>query len=170
MKTLNSRGQIFSTDLILASIVFMFILVLSITYSAEVANRVSLLEEDNARNLAASNAANALLFSGGSPANWQNLEDLNNVSSIGLARTRNELSPGKIAHLVDLNAGNYEGVRHLLGLSKYGIAISILRLQNSQSLAEFGIQPGNGKKVSAVNRIALYNGEEVLVRLKVFEE
>jgi len=169
-KTLNSKGQIFSTDFILACIVFLFILVLSITYSTEVANRITFLEEDNARNIAALNAANALIISPGNPGNWENLNGLNAVSSIGIAATPNEIHSGKLQKLVDLNTDNYGKVRNLLGLSKYDIAISVLRLQNRQSVAEFGQQPNSEHKVSAVNRIGFYNGEEVIVRLKVFEE
>lgn len=165
---LNGKGQIFSTDLMFASIVFLFILILSITYSSEVANRIVFLEADYARDNSALNAANALLLPKGNPGNWENLPDLNNVSAIGIARTRNEIHEKKLQRLVDLNANNYNGVKELLGLQKYDFKISVLRLQNRQSLAEFGLEPGSEDEVSAVNRIAYYNGEEVIVRLKVF--
>jgi len=70
LKTLNKKGQIFSTDLMMASAVFMFILVMSIVYSTQLANRIDQIEEDNERLSAALHAANALVLSQGSPANW----------------------------------------------------------------------------------------------------
>jgi len=169
-KLLGKRGQIFSTDLIVSSIVFLFILTLSLIYSTEVSNRIYLLEADNARNLAAFSAANSLLLSSGSPANWENMPDLNYVSSIGLAKAGNEIHPAKLRKLMDLNAGNYNGVRELLGLAKYNLRISVLALQSRESLAEFGFQPAGGKSASAANRIAFYNGKEVIMRLEVFEK
>lgn len=170
MKALNRRGQIFTTDLILASVVFLFILTLSIVYSTQAANRVELMEEDKARATAAMSAANSLLLSSGKPANWQNLGDLNNVSSIGIVKSKNEIDSAKLQHLLDLNESNYEGVRDLLGVGKYGLSISVLRLSDQISVGEFGLDPESDDKVTAVNRIALHDGNAVVVRLKVFEE
>ena len=166
---LNRRGQIFTVDLILASVVFLMILTLSITYSMEIANRINLLEEESARQDAARNAANALLFSTGSPANWQNLDNLSGVSSLGLADTMNVIDAEKLRHLLDLNAGYYNEIRSLLGVGKYGLRISVLDLQSKQSLADFGLEPADDEKVTSVNRIASYNGAEVIVQVRVFE-
>jgi hypothetical protein len=169
LKTLNGRGQIFSTDLMMAAVVFLFILTMSIIYSGEVANRVYFLEENQARDQAALRAADAIVLSSGNPANWETLSSLDSASSLGIAQSRNVLDEGKLLALLDLNAGNYSRIKDLLGASRYGLGISVLRLQNKQSLAEFGMQPGSEKNVSVVSRIALYQGEEVIVRVKVFE-
>lgn len=150
--------------------VFLFILTLSLIYSIEASNRIYLLEKGNARNLAAFSAANALLLSPGYPANWESLPDLNGVSSIGLAMAGNQISPSKLSKLVDLNKSNYSAAKDILGLAKYGASVSILSLQGRHSIAEFGLQPPGGKPASAASRIALYKGEEVILRLKVFEK
>jgi len=168
-KAINQKGQIFSTDLMMASIVFLFILVLAVTYSNTVANRVSLFESDAERQTSAAIAANALVYSTGSPSSWENLSGLENVSSLGLVSSKNMIDRQKLQRLVDLNATNYDDVRALIGLSKYNVKISILRLQNKQSIEEWGMNPGLQDTVTAVNRIAFYNGENVIVRLKVFE-
>ncbi len=166
---LNRRGQIFSTDMMMAAVVFLFILTLSIVYSSEVANRVYFMEEGNARDQTVLQAADALVLSAGSPANWETLSDLNTASSLGLVKSRNVLDAGKLQAILNLNAGNYGRIKELLGASRYDLGVSVLRLQNKQRLAEFGLQPSSENKVSAVSRIALYNGEEVIVRVKVFE-
>jgi len=63
------KGQIFSADLMLAGIVFLFILSLTIVYSNETANRVALAEKGNARDLAAITTGQALVYSRGT-MNW----------------------------------------------------------------------------------------------------
>lgn len=169
MKTLNSKGQIFTVDFIFAATVFLFILTLSIIYSTEIDNRIGLLESENSRQISAQNAANALVLGTGSPGNWQEHGDLNSVSGIGLAESMNIIQAEKLNRLVDFNAGYYDEVRVLLGLAKYDLRVSVLRLQNKESVAEFGLEPIEVSDVTAVNRIAHYNGENVIVRVKVFE-
>ena len=154
----------------LAGIVFLFILSLTIVYSNETANRVALAEKGNARDLAAITTGQALVYSRGEPAYWETLPDLNNVSSLGLSRGGwNELSAEKFQRLSDLNSTHYIEIKDLLGLSRYGLKISVLDLQTKQSIAEFGLEPSEGDEVSAVNRIAFYNGTDILLRVKVFE-
>jgi len=170
LKIPNSKGQMFSTDFILASIAFLFILTMATISSTEIASRIELIEEGQARDNAAMQAANALLLGEGSPANWENLADLNTVSSLGIARNRNYVDAAKLQRLVDLNSDNYLGVRQLLGLQGYGLKVSVLNMQSNQSLAEFGLEPVGEEKTSAVNRIASYNGTDVIVRVKVFKE
>ena len=169
MRTLNSKGQIFSTDFILASIVFLFILTMTIIYSTDVSNHTYLLEKERSRQLSSLAVANALLYSGGNPANWETFPDLNNVSGIGIVSNRNEIQEEKLQQLVDLNAGNYSKAKELLGASAYGLRVSVLRLQDKQSLAEFGLEPGSEESTTAINRIAFYDGQEVILRVKVFE-
>ncbi|MFH1390953.1 MAG: hypothetical protein ABIH20_01440 [Candidatus Diapherotrites archaeon] len=165
----STKGQIFSVDMILAAIVFLFIITSTIVFSNEINNNVILAEKDNLRKETAITAASALVYSSGSPANWENLADLNNVSSIGIAKTRNFLDSEKVSKLVDLNQTNYSAVKYLLGVSKYGLKISVLNLQDKSVLAEFGLEPESDDSVSAVNRFAYYNGQDVLIRVKVFE-
>jgi len=166
---LNEKGQIFSVDMIVASVVFLFILTLIIVFSGDISNRVSLVQEHNLREEAALHAASSLVYSPGSPANWENVSDLNNVSSIGIAETRNLIDSDKLARLVDLNQTNYVGVKDLLGLSKYDLKIDLIRMQNSQVISEFGLNPDVNKSVTTANRFAYYNNENVILRVKVFE-
>ena len=155
----------------LAGIVFLFILSLTIVYSNETANRVALAEKGNARDLAAITTGQALVYSRGEPAYWETLPGLDGVSSLGLSRAgHNELGAEKFQRLSDLNGTHYPEIKDLLGLSRYGLKISVLDLQTKQSLAEFGLEPPETADVSTVNRIAIYNGSNVILRVKVFEE
>lgn len=169
-KKINSKGQLFSVDLLVASVIFLAIITITIFYSSYITERSLLTESETERDLAAINTANNLVYSQGNPANWENLTDLNNVYSIGLSKTRNELDFKKTQRLVDLNQTNYDYIRDLLGVSKFGLNISILKLQDKSILEEFGLEPGVDAKVSSVNRFVIYNGENVILRVRVFKE
>jgi len=166
----NDKGQIFSSDLMIAGIIFLLILTLSLVYSNDVANKISILEQDNLREQAVQNAANALVYSPGKPANWQNFSDLSGIFAIGIADSRNVIDPTKINQLVILSQTDYDQIKDLLGLSKYGLKVSIIDLLNNQVFFEFGVEPGSNQSVSAVNRFALLDGQDVIVRVKVFEK
>ncbi len=165
---MNSKGQIFSIDMILAGVVFLLILTLIATYSNHTANRVDIIESDNERDETANLVSNSLIYSQGNPLNWEN-KTITGISSIGIIKERNVIDKQKLQQLVDLNTGNYEEVKDLLGASKYGLKIELEALQNGQMIAEFGIDPSTEEKVSSANRFAFYDGEEVLLRVKVFE-
>jgi len=169
LKTLNNKAQIFSVDLIVASIVFLFILVLSHTYSTEISNRIYFMEQESQRINSAQDAVNSLLYSSGYPANWHNLSSPLGISSLGIVKTRNIIDAEKISRLEDFNSSYYDEVRSLLGVGKYGLRISLIDMDTKNSLAEFGLEPSSTDKVSSVNRIAFYEGSEVLLRVKVFE-
>ncbi len=170
MKQVKAKGQVFSIDLLFASTVFLFILVISITYSLQTANNIELIEKDNERQNTVILVTNSLLLNQGNPINWENLNDLNTVTSIGLINSRNEISVKKINKLIDLNSTNYETIKDLLGASKYDLKIELLDLETKQAIREFGLNPSDvNKSVSVVNRIALFEGNEVIVRVKVFK-
>ena len=57
----NTRGQIFSTDLIIAGAVFLLIATMTILYSNQMAQNISATETANAREQAAIAAANSLV-------------------------------------------------------------------------------------------------------------
>ncbi|MBI2598471.1 MAG: hypothetical protein HYW50_04715 [Candidatus Diapherotrites archaeon] len=171
MKTrkLNQCGQIFSTDLLIASSAFLLILSFSIVYSNSVAQNIFLLEKSNEREQVAQTTANALLNSPGFPANWQNLPDLTSVFALGISGSRNIIDNAKLQKIAQFSQTDYEKVIDLLGAGKYGLKVLVLRLQNNQTISEFGADQLSEQSVSTVNRLALLEGEEVIVRVKVFE-
>lgn len=169
MKTPDSRGQFFSVDLMVSALIFLFIIILTMTVSGEFSGKILLKQQDNERDEAAIRAGNALVYSPGEPANWQNQAGITGVSAIGLADSKNRLDNAKVQRLADLNQGYYNEVRDLLGANKFGVQITILTLEGVKR-KEFGLKPAANKRVSAVNRIAILNNENVLVRVRVFEQ
>ena len=170
MKLTIHKGQIFSMDFMIAMLVFLFMLAVTLSYSGEISNRIALIEKDSARFTYAQHAANAVMFSSGYPADWENLSDLTTVTSFGLAENRNIISPAKVQRMADLNQSFYAGIKDLLGLSKYDLKIEIIKLDTGVKLKEFGTNPGSEDIVTSINRFGDYNGVTVNVRVKVFEQ
>ena len=169
MNLKKQKGQLFSLDLIVASITFLMIILLTMITFNQINQTILFAEEENNRNEASFNAAKQLLATPGSPANWENLTDLNNVFSIGIVNTKNEIDFKKMEKLSDLNSTNYTAAKKLLGAAKYGLKIDIIKLQDKSVLAEFGLEPDVNASVSSVNRFGIYNGADVILRVKVFD-
>jgi len=167
LKTLNRKGQIFTVDLIMAATIFLFVLTLTIIYSNQVANRAGYWDETNEREHSALLASRALVLSPGEPSNWEHLS-IEDMNSIGLAGSRNVIDSRKLQRFADLNESSYEETKALFGLSKYDVRVTVTDL-NRQLLESFGIEPDANKETTSLTRAALYNGEAVLVKVKVFE-
>lgn len=166
----NNKGQLFSTDLLFGSTVFLFILSLVILTSNQFFDQWFLWKQDRLRNETAQNISNALLYNTGQPADWENQTDLNGITSIGLAKNRNELATKKVQKIGELSSEHYDAVKDLLAASQYEIHVTIRELQSGNAIASFGQEPAYGKPVSAVTRIARYNEQTALIQVKVSEK
>jgi len=162
------RGQVFATDFIVALSIFLFVLALALVLSNNVNVRASVIEEYNELEEASFNAVNQLILSGGEPINWNQFSDLNEVNSLGLAESRNVLDKNKVEWLVDNNALQYNGVKELLGLSKYELRISLQDL-NGTELNKIGMDADENKQIISVERYVLYDGNLCKIRIGVIE-
>ncbi len=168
MTLLNRNGQIFSIDLMLASIIFLLILTTATIYSNHIANRIYFLEQDAEMRQAGQQAANGLVLTGGNPANWQN-QGLKNVNSIGIASSANNLKKNKMQRLSSLASSNYEEVKDILGIAKFDFKIDVISMKGNFVVESFGARPESESSIVSINRIAFYDGNNVVVRLKVFK-
>ena len=169
MTLLKEKGQIFSTDLMLASIIFLLILTTAITYSNQVSNRIYFFEQEEEMRQAGQQAANGLVLTNGNPANWENLPNIDNVNSIGIADSANMLNSSKITQLSALASSDYEDVKSILGIAKFDFKLEIISMQGNFTVESFGASPESESSIVSINRIAFYDGNNVVVRLKVFE-
>ncbi len=168
MRALRSqRGQIFSTDLLFALAIFLFTLTFSIVFSAQLALRVENIESFNHQQDLARNALQGLVLHPGKPANWHKLGGLAAVDSLGLANSRNVLSPAKVQGLVDLNSA-YPAMKTVLGLARYDFEFTLQDL-NGTTIARMGTSPDVNSNTVLVRRLASYNGRHVLARMRVFD-
>ncbi len=162
----NSKGQIFTTDLIVAVTVLLFILVVSSTSFGLIQNSLNEEEFYSEMQEKALNASEVLVSTSGDPNSWELLSDLN-VNSLGIAKERNVLDEEKIDRLVDLNATEYETIKEILGLSKYEFYFKVTEI-NGSSVKEFGTFPSTENTV-IVERYVLLNGAERKLILGVFK-
>lgn len=165
----KQSGQLFSVDVILALVTFLLVLYTITSLDSSIRQQIQLNEKEFARETAATNAAAVLLETSGHPSNWENGIAIDSIQSVGLVNNANQLITSKIQRLVDLNATNYDELRQKMGASRYGVELTILNLQTNAVLYSWGVSPGTSDQVSTINRVAILNGTNVLVRLKVFE-
>jgi hypothetical protein len=165
---LNKKGQLFSTDLIVATIFFLFILVLSVSFSLQVSAKAGSMTETAELNDCAHSVAQQLVLKKGSPASWHYLSN-DEINSIGLASERNVLSAEKIQKFLGLNASDYGFLKNSLGVGKFDFWLEILSI-DGETLYSAGVFPDDETRVVAsVKRIALLGEEEVFVLVKVFD-
>ena len=162
----NSKGQIFTTDLIVAVTVLLFILVISSTSFGLIQNALNEEEFYSEMQEKALNASEVLVSTSGEPNSWELLSELN-VNSLGISKERNVLDEEKIDRLIDLNATEYETIKEFLGLSKYEFYFKVTEM-NGNSLKEFGTFP-SAENTVVVERYVLLNGQERKFVLGVFK-
>jgi hypothetical protein len=161
---LQSKGQLFTTDLIFAIVFLAFLLSIYAIANKQVEQNLSLRYEQESISKATRDAA-LVLLSPGMPKNWS----ANNVHTIGLTAQKNVLSKEKIERFLFLANKDYEKARQLLGLYREGIsydfALSISTLEGEE-LYSFSPQELGDTRM-AINRYALLENEPVLLRIEV---
>ncbi|MFH1586714.1 MAG: hypothetical protein ABID38_02565 [Candidatus Diapherotrites archaeon] len=166
---MDKKGQIISNDLIFGLLIFIFVLSLFfVSYNLLLIRSFSYVQFEDMK-IASVPAMQALAHSPGEPNNWEEFGDLNNVSSIGLVSSRNDLGQAKIDMIQDFNALHYWKIKELLGIAKYDFHAEIINLQDNQQLAEFGISPDQNALVSSSTAISNLDGKKVKILLKVFQ-
>ncbi|MCX6767419.1 MAG: hypothetical protein NTY90_01650 [Candidatus Micrarchaeota archaeon] len=165
----QSRGQLFSIDILVAVTIALFLFITATTLSTRVMNVLGISEQEIELNAAAEAAAAQLAASPGNPLNWDALSFSDaSVNSIGLAESRNVLAPAKVGAFFAL-ASNQTAlplVKKMLGVSRPGYGFSVRIYNQTGSLVNgFSTGAGTGKPATVAERIGVLNGS--LVRLSV---
>jgi hypothetical protein len=115
---LYNKSQVFSTDLIVAVIVFTFILITSAWFWDATKEKMHLSETRNDLELIAHNAVSVLINTVGDPPNWHNITfNESNVYSIGIGKNRPWfIDLNKATRLQELNSTDYETLKKILGV------------------------------------------------------
>ncbi len=145
----------FSTDITVAMLAFIFILLIIAwvwDYSRE---RMILTDKRINLDLVSDFASSALIESPGSPSDWYNVNtdkfNESYIGSIGLASTSPwNLSLKKIQKLKEIDNVNYEGVKRVLGLRGPGYEY-YLRLRKTTPFITTGFFDGNKIAYSYAN-------------------
>jgi hypothetical protein len=117
---LSNKSQIFSTDLIIAVIIFTAILITSAWFWDATKEKMHLSETRNDLELIAHNSVSVLINTVGDPPNWHNISFNNdNIYSIGIGKNRPWfIDLNKAKRLQELNSSeeNYELIKKILGI------------------------------------------------------
>jgi len=169
---MNMRGQYFSFDAIIATVIMVlaFSSLVAYWYGAQ-----AVVESRTYSRLDDANRIAESLLSPGAPSNWNNLSYTYQIRQIGIATSfGNELDMDKVDALAaNANLGNYAEVGNLLRAGgNYFILIERTNTNASMGeneiIAEIGSHPipANASNVAVANRGATLNGRPV--RMRVF--
>lgn len=160
------KGQAFSTDALLALIVFTLLLALTIGLVTQIQRTGEEAKDGMQRAFVASQALTHLLSSPGEPSYWESLTDRNSVISLGLMGFGGTLSPDKWSQLRDWNGDDYSGLKSRMGMGDQNFHILILDI-NRDTLSQAGIAPSDVNEVASITLPAYYEGQVVYVQLQV---
>lgn len=166
MKQFNSKGQIFSFDLMLALTVFIGLLVFWVLFTDFSVQRINLIESQKDIAFEGKNISDSLIYFSGAPQNWENysIEDIN---SIGLVSGRNELNEYKWNAFLDLNS-DYEISKRLAGAYKSDLFVELQDL-NGFSFGSFGLTPDVNSTVLVYFNPVKFRNRNSLLIVKVFK-
>ncbi|VVC01803.1 Uncharacterised protein [uncultured archaeon] len=161
-KETHLRGQTSSIDLVLAVIVFMFILVFVFSFMADKIAGAAQMERKNRLEYAALSASDLLINGPGVPSNWE--QNISTLQTIGLARYPYELGANKLANFTSMN---YTQTKSLLGIDA-DYSLSIIS-PSSAVLYSIGSVPAHTNNSIRIERYALLDGQTVRLRLIAYD-
>lgn len=166
---MNTKGQFFSPDLIIAIGIFIFTLALFWVASNTIFTQVDLFNSRSESDEVAHAILDNLILSSGQPNNWENYS-LNDINSFGLIHSNNIIDSNKVISLVNwLNSSDYGLVKKKLGAGKYALQLNVLDSSGAIILVPSSLSGGQivSEPIIKVtyNRIVYYNSEQALLQL-----
>jgi hypothetical protein len=157
----KSKAQLFMSDFIMASVIVIFIIILSVSIWNRNVNSLKSKEERSGMESLVLSISDQLIRSPGIPSDWNK----NNVLAIGLAAEDNTLDAAKVYNFTSLDI---DKTKNLLGIGNYNF---IFRLRNTSEtvLVEYGDLPIDGKEVVILRRIVLFEGLPTIMDLGLWK-
>jgi hypothetical protein len=167
---LNSKkGQTWSIDLMAATVLVTIIMLFSLLLWNNIAVRWNTANDYRQMQTDAMFAAEALMTTAGEPAGWEKLAQIDdNITAIGLADSRNELSYLKLEKLVSENATAYSVVKRRLGVPQHELGIRVTDVERDNTHYEFGRFAGGMNTSVVFERMGMLNGTPVIVQVEVW--
>ena len=173
---MRNKGQVFSIDIIIAMIIFIFIIISSAWFWDTAKEKMHQTEARNDLELIAYNAVSVLIGTVGDPPNWNNQTFLDrNIYSIGIGKNRPWIiDEEKASRIGELNATNYNLIKRILGIrgSSYEFYLNISKYNSSSSsftyLTLAGKKPNSSSShVINIKRIAISDNDNNWISFKM---
>ena len=175
-KTLETRGQFFSVDMLIAVVIFGIILISFFSINQYVNRHINNEERKNDLFAIAAYASSSLVETPGNPGEWytysnEDIEegkDKKKVHSLGLSRNIDgwNLQQEKIDKMVALNE-SYDSLKNLLGVKGPGYELFVnVSYSGGQHIA--GVFPNKAENIISIERYALLNNQRAKVSVKVW--
>jgi hypothetical protein len=163
-----SRGQLYSSDALLALVVFALALALVTGLTTHLVAQTQ--SENNAyyRTHASENLLENILSSSGSPVYWDSLSDRNGVKQIGLIDHEGGISTPKWNAFVDWNGDDYPSLKEGLRIPDYHFYLTISD-SNHGVIARAGTAPIDSNEVSVSVLPSFYKQKPVFVQVQVYK-
>jgi hypothetical protein len=164
----NQRGQLYSTDVLLSVMVFLFGLALVTSLTNQFDIQSSQLIDLEIKQSTNDHIMRTFFSTSGIPANWEYLTDRNDVQQIGLIGSGHEIDNQKWSAFIDWNNADYASLINAMGLLDQNFYITIID-SNRTTLSKAGTAPVDANSVTVVNIPSIYQQQPVLVTAQVFK-
>lgn len=158
-----SKGQIFSTDLIFATGIFLILMGLVWYNWDDMRYEMDETVEINEMEHLALSISDALVMTSGEGHNW--VDDPENATSIGLTSLPGKVSQERLDAFVDMD---YDDQREKLGTGAFDFWFA-LKTSSGSVIQSTGSNPEGDRRISIV-RPVIYNGEPSFVNLMIWRE
>ena len=151
-----AKAQIFSLDAVIASAIFIFIMLAAAELWQYSREKTFIEETRNDMEVLARNALSMLVETGGKPENWTAYEfNESNIQSLGLADEYLQLNSTKIS---SLSGADYPAAKTMLGIQgpNYGFEIEIGKWNGSEYSANSTIGQSASDVISEVVKVERY--------------
>jgi hypothetical protein len=161
---INSRGQSFSLDLLIALSIFALVFSFIFFIYIGLFNSSGLIDEKISMERKTFNAIELITNSKGFPENWNEI-NLTEINSIGLLNNELIISEEKLTAFNFLINSDYELLKEKIGLQGFEFFFSF----NGIDVFEAGIPLNADLDSIVLTRIVAYKGGEAIVKLTVYE-
>lgn len=156
---MREKGQVILFDLIIAVIVFLFIMVFLNAIWVDNTNALVEQEKLNELQFKSSQIAEMLVRAPGKPVNWH--EPGQTPEIIGLAEKPNVLDENKLNAFAAMDYNQLKDLMQIKNLDFY------FQLTGPQDV-NVGVAPPSDRTVIVVRRIVNLNGSEAVVKFQLF--
>ena len=163
------RGQLFSTEMMVAFSVFLGAIIIFLFVWNTMYNNYVEEQSDNKMQVVLIGISDATVMSPGDPSNWD-VTAGRYANSYGFATSRNTISPSKLYTMQGYFATNYTDMKDKMGAGGYDLFIDV-KDTNGNTYYSFGnLADTTNMSISAVTaeRLALMDDEIVNLRVQLW--